>query len=353
MNYFEYNGVKSSSMGLRIQSKNVFSAPKYDAQFVSVPGRNGDLIVSNNRYENVQISYSVFVPAKSISELSEKITSIKAWLYAEPSSYHKLTDTYDTKFYRKAVFSSSLDIEEELNKIGVFTITFNCKPFRYSLDGDLPNYIRSTQTNNFQLIFCRMDGGNNINDWSYRWNQTADLSIPDGKNLFTINDGSWSEGTWGTYSPAQAGTIYLKPNSNWKIDNARFSIYTFGSDGEHWYSMTKINDDLYSAALPFSTDYTSLTNPYEFESKPYIRVFGNGSGSLVITSNNKSSKWDFSSIEEYLEIDSEQMNFYKDTVLKNDTVTGNGFPTLAPGENTFILSGGITSLSVFPRWCTL
>lgn len=33
--------------------------------------------------------------------------------------------------------------------------------------------------------------------------------------------------------------------------------------------------------------------------------------------------------------------------------TGSGFPTLALGENKFILGGGVTSLSVFPRWCTL
>ena len=42
-----------------------------------------------------------------------------------------------------------------------------------------------------------------------------------------------------------------------------------------------------------------------------------------------------------------------DTVLKNDTVTGSGYPTLTPGENKLILGGGVTSLSVFPRWCTL
>lgn len=39
MNYFEYNGARSDDMGLRIESKNVFSAPKYDAKFTAVPGR--------------------------------------------------------------------------------------------------------------------------------------------------------------------------------------------------------------------------------------------------------------------------------------------------------------------------
>ena len=160
MNYFEYNGVKSSDMGLRIKSKNVYSSPKFDSQFVSVPGRNGDLIVSNNRYENIQISYNVFLSAKTVDELSEKLRKVKSWLYSQPTGYHNLTDSYDKKFFCKAVFASSLDIEDELHKIGVFTISFNCKPFKYSFDGDMPHCIKGA-VSDFDLIFCRMDGSRN------------------------------------------------------------------------------------------------------------------------------------------------------------------------------------------------
>ena len=37
--------------------------------------------------------------------------------------------------------------------------------------------------------------------------------------------------------------LYLKPNNNWKIDNARFAAYFFGGDGELWVSMTDSNND--------------------------------------------------------------------------------------------------------------
>ena len=120
MNYFVYNGVSSLDMGLRIESKNVFSAPEYDVTFQSIPGRNGDLILPNGRYPNVQVTYSVFLPAKSIAELAEKITKVKAWLYGEQNAYHTLSDSYDTVYTRKAVYSGSLDIEDQLNRIGVF-----------------------------------------------------------------------------------------------------------------------------------------------------------------------------------------------------------------------------------------
>lgn len=354
MNYFEYNGVKSSDMGLRIKSKNVYSSPRFDSQFVSVPGRNGDLIVSNNRFENIQISYNVFLSAKSVDELADKLRKVKSWLYSQPTGYHTLADSYDKKFFRKAVFASSLDIEDELNKIGLFTISFNCKPFKYSFDGNLPHYIKSTvaDLSDFSLIFCRMDGSTSDNNWDNRWNQTVDLKLSGENNMYIIAENSWSDGNWGTYSPSQSNTVYLQVNENWKKDNARFAVFIFGSKGEHWYSMTKVTDNIYSAVLP-TPSYTTLENPYSFESKPYIRVFGNGDGTLTIESQNGRQQWSFKNIDEYLEIDSEQMNFYKDTVLKNDTVTGSGFPTLATGENKFILGGGVTSLSVFPRWCTL
>lgn len=131
MNSFTYNGVSSLDMGLRIESKNVFSSPKYDVKFQSIPGRDGDLIIPNGRYPNVQVTYSVFLPAKSVTELQTKISAVKAWLFTEPDRYHELRDTYDADCFRRAVINTQLDIEDQLNKIGVFTVSFSCLPFKY------------------------------------------------------------------------------------------------------------------------------------------------------------------------------------------------------------------------------
>ena len=84
-----------------------------------------------------------------------------------------------------------------------------------------------------------------------------------------------------------------------------------------------------------------------------FRITGSGEGTLTIQSAGSNRTWTFSDIDGYVEADSEQMNFYKDTLLKNDTVTGSGFPLLYPGDNTVSFSGGITALAVTPRWCTL
>ena len=243
MNYFEYKGIRSSDMGLRIESKNVFSGPEYEVDFLSIPGRDGDLISGSGRFPNVQVTYSVFIPAKTTSELAQKITAVKNWLYSGLNSYHTLSDTYDTTFFRYGVFAGKLDIEDELSRIGLCTISFSCKPFRYT----------------------------------------------------------------------EAGTQ--------------------------------------SVALTASG--VVLANPYPFNSRPIIRIEGDGAGVLTIQSSEVNATWNFTDIDEYVEVDSEQMNFYKGTELKNDTVSGDGFPMFYPGDNAISYSGGITAVTVIPRWCCL
>lgn len=119
MSYFIFNGISSESMGIRIKSKNVYSAPKYDVTLTTIPGRDGDLISPNGRFGNVSVSYTCFLPAKSIAELSEKLTKVKNWLYTEPNKYHDLTDSYDVRFMRKALFNSKLDISDECMKMAI------------------------------------------------------------------------------------------------------------------------------------------------------------------------------------------------------------------------------------------
>ncbi len=232
-------------MGLRIESKNVFSAPSYDTRFQSIPGRDGDLIQTNGRFPNLQVTYTVFLPARSQTELSEKMTAVKAWLYTEPDRYHELTDTYDTQTFRRAVLHTQLDVEDQLRKLGVFTVSFSCLPFKYLLSG---------------------------------------------QHEISVSHSSWS-----------------------------------------------------------------LVNPTAFASRPYIKVLGSGAGTLKFSNHTARDipTWEFSNIDGYVEIDSEEMNFYKGSVSCNEEVEGSGFPILLPGNNGITFTGGISGLVIVPRWVTL
>lgn len=135
MSYFTYNGRSSAEFGLHIEKKDVFSAPEYDAEFISIPGRSGDIINPNRQFSNIKVTYTVFLARKNIAALAAVLRDIKGWLYSEPDRYHEITDSYDAEYFRYGVISGNLDIEEQLNKVGSFTVTFNCKPYKYSFAG--------------------------------------------------------------------------------------------------------------------------------------------------------------------------------------------------------------------------
>ena len=128
MESFTFNGQSSSDYGLIISGKDIYSAPAPDVSFVSVPGRNGDVLIDNSRFQNVTVSYDV-----AFRNVKSRAAAIKLWLCR--AGYFVLTDTYQPKYFRMAAFSSSLKIDELIENVGQAQISFNCKPFMYSFAG--------------------------------------------------------------------------------------------------------------------------------------------------------------------------------------------------------------------------
>ncbi len=62
-------------------------------------------------------------------------------------------------------------------------------------------YEVSAPTGYSSVIFCRMNGGNATNDWSNKWNQTADLVVDEGKNNMCYDISGWDAGSWTPYTP--------------------------------------------------------------------------------------------------------------------------------------------------------
>lgn len=129
MNYFSFNGRSSKDYGLLISEKNIYSAPQRDVELVSVPGRNGDVLIDHGRYCNVDVSYTV-----SFRGVKEKAAALRQWLTGYVG-YGTLVDSYQPDYFRLGVFSSKLDISELVSNVGQAQLTFNCKPYRYRWDG--------------------------------------------------------------------------------------------------------------------------------------------------------------------------------------------------------------------------
>ena len=57
------------------------------------------------------------------------------------------------------------------------------------------------------VIFCRMNPVSTQTDWSYKWDQTSDLSFTSGKDLYTVTEGAWSNGS-GSWSTATCDQVF-------------------------------------------------------------------------------------------------------------------------------------------------
>lgn len=93
------------------------------------------------------------------------------------------------------------------------------------------------------------------------------------------------------------------------------------------------------------TNHSKIYNIGTYESEPYIKVFG--SGNVTLNINNKEIT--LKDVNEYMEIDSELKETFKDSVSKNDKKVGE-YPAFFVGENTISWTGNITKIEIEPRW---
>lgn len=132
MNSFRFNGENSKSYGIYVSGSGTFNSPELDAVSYEVPGRNGDIVISNNRYKNITVTYPAFI-RHAFKYNAERA---RAWLL-QPQKYCRLEDDYDIDHFRLALFSGPLDFDMRfLNRSGDTSISFNCKPQRYLKIGE-------------------------------------------------------------------------------------------------------------------------------------------------------------------------------------------------------------------------
>ncbi len=132
--FLNFNGLSSQDFGLMVAEKNSFNGAERDVEFISVPGRSGDLVLDNGRYKNITVSYKLVLINKTPYAFRTLARKIKSWLLEKPG-YFKLWDSYEPEYFRLAAYSGGADIEHEFEQLGSVTLNFNCKPFLYAFKG--------------------------------------------------------------------------------------------------------------------------------------------------------------------------------------------------------------------------
>lgn len=237
MGIIKYNGISTDEVGIVVETPPNYEIPERNYEIISVPGRNGDIVIDLNSYKNVVREYNIAIGEEDgdFSVLSSKIAN---WLYSG-HGYLRLEDSYLPEYYMMAAVIAPNNIINILQQAGRATVQFNRKPQRFLKSGDRPIII---------------------------------------------------------------------------------------------------------------TKQTTLFNPTQFDSKPIIIV--NGAGTGVVNIGKYSVK--IENLDGEITIDCELEESYKGTNNQNKKVTlSNGYPLLVPRDNIVNFSGGITKVTIIPRWWTI
>lgn len=151
INWLRFRNFDSRDHNVYVRKKNVFDRAERDLSFVSVAGRDGDIIINKGGSKNLTIKYGLSFFSSQFSEISENenffysIQDMKRKL-VEDGGYYNLYDSYTPNYYRKACLTKGLSIEQPHWSVGKFDLEFSCKPYLYRIDGDIMQTITQNTT---------------------------------------------------------------------------------------------------------------------------------------------------------------------------------------------------------------
>ena len=135
LNFFEWNGVSSNDFDtevtkLIVRKSPTITRPSRKYQKYSVDGRNGDIYIPQEAYNNFTAVYDLFLytdeKGPMLNELSGKIAE---WLYS-PRGYARLVDDHEMELFRLAYFTGPFDVENNLTIFGKAKAEFNAQKVR-------------------------------------------------------------------------------------------------------------------------------------------------------------------------------------------------------------------------------
>lgn len=120
-----------------------FEKPSKSVEFFSVVGKNGDLSISNDRFENIKLTIKCFIRQDfktNYSALIDYLSSLEG--------YQRLETTEEPETYRMAQFVDAVKPSTgTFIHYGSFSLVFNCKPQVFLKEGEK----EITITNNLAL----------------------------------------------------------------------------------------------------------------------------------------------------------------------------------------------------------
>lgn len=141
--YFIYGGVDSRTFGAYVYDVSSFNAPVQEYEPIPVPGRNGDLLMKQNRFSNISHIYSIVIP----SDFETNYERLRNYLMSK-TGYNRLEDSlHPDEFYQAYLSTEVAPIISRDRDMGKLQIEFMRKPQRFLKSGEQKITITESGTN--------------------------------------------------------------------------------------------------------------------------------------------------------------------------------------------------------------
>ena len=132
--YFIFDGVSSRDFNVIVESADVFGKPSVGISTVKIPGRTGELLIYDNRLENMTVSYQCHCDYRLRSRLDSLVMEL-----ASRRGYKRLEDSVFPEHFRRAYFQGPVSTKVlRTYRAGSFKIDFRADPRKFLKDGELP-----------------------------------------------------------------------------------------------------------------------------------------------------------------------------------------------------------------------
>lgn len=140
MEVLTFNGQSLADFQTFWDGSQLFVTPEKDVTFFEVPGRNGELTISNNRFKAKEISVNCFIR----ENFTDNFASLVDFLYSQ-DGYQRLENSKEPDVYQMASFVNAIEpTTGAFLHYGSFTLVFKVYPQKWLKQGEIAISVSST-----------------------------------------------------------------------------------------------------------------------------------------------------------------------------------------------------------------
>ena len=390
-----FDNTSSRSYGVYITGEAVYNAPERDVEMVTIAGRNGAYALDNGRFENITVSYPAGIFADTEADFVQAISDFRNFLCSK-KGYCRLTDEYNPKEYRMAIYKSGLEVTPA-QRAGEFNIVFECKPQRFLTSGETAVIVANNDTLTNPTLFeasplLEVTGYGEITFNGYEINiknEPVGDVVVEGFNAvqapayidlsgvkFATGDQIEAAGVLITVSIEYPDTVSAATLQSWSGDASagpfvakqgkKTGVYfefidplTFTAGTSSYYSITATVKTTYGGGL-VDTKTIVVRATYDWSTKKiklqlWSTSTSTGQKSADATAGNTTIHSTAVGYGQptYIDCDLGEAYYIENGEafsLNQYIDLGSELPVLAPNTNAFTKNNTITQLKVVPRW---